>query len=129
METASALERRPSLGEPGLLRLCAIAMLFAAAGCTSHVGSDPEQDYRKGLAGLERDRTSSDAHAAASLQRAAEQGHADAQFRLATLYFEGRGVESNDAEGRAWLRRATASNRIRPHINRMNMLLTARASG
>jgi hypothetical protein len=38
--------------------------------------------------------------------KAAEQGHPDAQHKLATLYSAGRGVPQDDAEATKWLRRA-----------------------
>lgn len=39
-------------------------------------------------------------------RRAAEQGHADAQFALGLMYYEGRGVQENHAEAAIWLHQA-----------------------
>jgi TPR repeat protein len=43
-------------------------------------------------------------------RKAAEQGHANAQFYLGVLYHTGRGVEQNYEEAIKWLRKATAQD-------------------
>ncbi|MFB3133677.1 MAG: TonB family protein, partial [Rhodothermales bacterium] len=45
-------------------------------------------------------------NAFALFQQAAEQGSAEAQFRLGTMYLEGRGVAPDTTEAETWLRRA-----------------------
>jgi TPR repeat protein len=46
------------------------------------------------------------AEAAEWYRRAAEQGHADAQFNLGFLYVNGQGIPQNYAESSEWYRRA-----------------------
>ena len=42
------------------------------------------------------------------LRRQAEQGHADAQFSLGHMYFEGRGVSQNDVQAHKWINLAAS---------------------
>src|SRR5271168_1486304 len=44
--------------------------------------------------------------AAAGFRLAAEQGHAESQYLLSTMYDEGKGVSHDDAEAAIWERKA-----------------------
>ena len=44
--------------------------------------------------------------AAAWFRRAADQGHAKAQFILGLMYYRGEGVAKDEQEAAAWIRRA-----------------------
>lgn len=48
----------------------------------------------------------SEADAATWYRRAADRGHAGAQYQMAQFYFRGRGVPRSDSEGLRWLRLA-----------------------
>ena len=48
----------------------------------------------------------SDKEAAGSYRKAADQGHAEAQFNLGVMYDEGRGVPQSDKEAAMWYRKA-----------------------
>jgi TPR repeat protein len=48
----------------------------------------------------------SDALAASWLRRAADQGHAEAQYQLGRQYLDGRGVPLDRKEAVVWLRKA-----------------------
>ena len=39
-------------------------------------------------------------------RKAAEQGHADAQYRLGSMYDQGKGVDEDDQQAVLWYRRA-----------------------
>jgi TPR repeat protein len=45
-------------------------------------------------------------HAAAWMAKAAEQGHADAQYNLAAIYCNGDGVAEDAKKGLEWLMKA-----------------------
>lgn len=49
--------------------------------------------------------------AAEWLQKAAEQGHANAQYKLGEMYANGRGVYRNDSEALGWYRKAAAQGK------------------
>ena len=40
------------------------------------------------------------------MQKAAQQGHAEAQYNLAVMYNEGRGIPSDRMKAKAWLKKA-----------------------
>lgn len=56
----------------------------------------------------------------------AEEGDAESQFRLARLYVEGRGVETDDATAVSWYRRAAAQGHPRAQASLGFMLQTGR---
>ena len=60
------------------------------------------QWYALGLSGLPQD----DAQAVALYRKAADQGHADAQFNLGYAYAYGQGVPQDYAQAVAWYRKA-----------------------
>ena len=76
----------------GVLTLVATLAIPAMAG--------PLED------GADAYRTQDYAKAAQLWQPPAEQGNAEAQYRLGTLYAEGKGVERNDATAFMWMQRA-----------------------
>lgn len=47
----------------------------------------------------------------AALSHKAEQGDADVQLRLGSLYFSGKGVERDPGKAEKWWRRAAARER------------------
>src|SRR5579872_2113517 len=55
-------------------------------------------------------RTANFARAALLLQRAADQGDAEAQYRLASLYRTGRGVAHDDLSAFKWMKAAAKQN-------------------
>jgi TPR repeat protein len=63
--------------------------------------SDPH--YKRGVAEYQAGNFT---EAAASFRMAAEQGHAESQYLLSTLYETGNGVLQDDAEAAQWARRA-----------------------
>ena len=63
-------------------------------------GQGVEQDYRR---------------AAQWYEKAAAQGHAQAQYQLGSLYREGLGVEENDEEAEKWWQRAAAQGVAQAH--------------
>jgi TPR repeat protein len=48
-------------------------------------------------------------HAVELWRKAAEQGHSEAQFRIAMAYLNGEGVESDPAQAAQWLKRLAAA--------------------
>lgn len=64
-------------------------------------------NYRTGV--YHTDVAQDPVQAASWFRRAAEQGHGEAQFALAFMYSEGRGVKRSAADARLWFRRAEAS--------------------
>lgn len=55
--------------------------------------------------------------AAAAFRRAADLGHADAAFRLATLHEDGRGVEADMEQAMTWYHRAAEAGSERAQFN------------
>ncbi len=49
-----------------------------------------------------------ESEAAKWYRRAAEQGHAGAQYELGVCYYDGEGVEENEEEALKWFRKAAA---------------------
>lgn len=78
----------------------------------------PEAVYAEALEALERGRAE---QAAQRLERAAEQGHASAMFRLGALHEEGRGVEHAPERAVAWYRRAAEAGDERAWLNLAHM--------
>ena len=48
------------------------------------------------------------------MRQSADQGFAEAQFGLGTLYEDGKGVEKSDAVAMAWYRRAAEQGYAQP---------------
>lgn len=81
---------------------------FAAALCWGLAGCTPAS-YQKGM----RHYQPGDAAAALrELKPLAEQGSADAQFNLGSLYFQGRGVPQDYREASKWMRKAAEQNHV-----------------
>jgi len=70
------------------------------------------QTYRIGRGYLSGEPKRNDTIAFKLLKRSAEKGVAGAQFRLSSLYFNGRGTVKNEEEGRIWIERAIKSYTI-----------------
>jgi hypothetical protein len=49
----------------------------------------------------------SDEEAARWSRKAADQGHAQAQYNLGSMFYEGRGVAQSDVEAAWWYRKAS----------------------
>ena len=58
-----------------------------------------------------------DTKAAAWFRKAANQGHAGAQFNLAVVLENGCGAAQADAEARAWYEKAAAQGHLRAQVN------------
>ena len=80
--------------------------------CTGkgYTGIDPVEDmYEKGLAYIEGDGVPEDhKQAALWLLKAAEQGHAGAQFHIGLCYYHVIGVAQDDEKAIYWLKKAAA---------------------
>ena len=83
--------------------------------------------YLLGWRGAQKD----DAEAVEWYRKAAEQGHADAQFTLAELYGTGRGVQENPVEAVKWLREAAKQGHVlaQNYLAQMFMLRKAADAG
>ena len=64
---------------------------------------------------LERMQSSTSVAGLTSLRVRAEQGHAEAQYALATLYWVGDGVPEDDQEAARWYRKAAAQGHAAAH--------------
>jgi TPR repeat protein len=53
-----------------------------------------------------------DFHYMGNIEKAAQAGDAIAQYKLAMIYYEGNGVERNDAEAMKWLQKAAQQDHI-----------------
>lgn len=83
-----------------MIRLPLIALLGLLAVAVGPAGA---QDIDTGNEAVRR---GDYAAALAELRPLAEQGHADAQYNLASLYRDGRGVPRDDGQAAAWYLRA-----------------------
>ncbi|MCZ8106916.1 MAG: tetratricopeptide repeat protein [Burkholderiales bacterium] len=84
----------------------------AAAGrrlLESAADAVPAAAYNLALLLLEARRPESDRRAAELMRRAADAGEIDAQYALAVLYRQGKGVIRDPVEGAIWMARAAAS--------------------
>jgi len=57
------------------------------------------------------------AEAARWYRKAAEQGHADAQYNLGVMYENGQGVRQDHAESVRWYRKAAEQGHAEPQYN------------
>lgn len=84
----------------------------AAAGrrlLESAADAVPAAAYNLALLLLEARRPESDRRAAELMRRAADAGEVDAQYALAVLYRQGKGVTRDPVEGAIWMARAAAA--------------------
>jgi hypothetical protein len=84
----------------------------AAAGrrlLESAADAVPAAAYNLALLLLEARRPESDRRAAELMRRAADAGEIDAQYALAVLYRQGKGVTRDPVEGAIWMARAAAA--------------------
>ena len=84
------------------LLVFAAAMFWGLAGCAS-------SSYEKGIRHYKPDDV---AAAVSELKPLAEQGNAEAQFNLGSLYYQGRGVSQDYKEAVKWLRKAAEQGHI-----------------
>lgn len=90
-----------------------IPMVFVAALFWGIAGCAPAA-YEKGLKYYRPD----DAAAAAQqLKPLAEQGNAEAQFNLGSLYYQGRGVPQDYKEAAKWFRKAADQGHVYAQVN------------
>lgn len=89
----------------------------AAAVQSEAAKGDASAQYKLGCAALsgEGGAAPDAAQAVQWLRKAAEQGHADACFRLGGCYMQGTGVEPSEVEGVAWYKRAAELGHIEAH--------------
>jgi TPR repeat protein len=78
------------------------AMVWGLAGCAP-------ANYNKGLKHYKPDDV---AAALRELKPLAEQGDADAQFNLGSLYYQGRGVSQDHSEALRWIRKAAEQGHV-----------------
>ena len=96
MKTARNILRFPVEAVPIRSICLALALTLTSGACDNVAVDDPQSAFERG-----------DYEKAASLVRPlAEQGVAEAQFMLGTMYFDGQGVPQDHAEAFKWLRRA-----------------------
>jgi len=78
------------------------AMVWGLAGCAP-------ANYQKGMKHYRPDNV---AAAVRESKPLAEQGNADAQFNLGSLYYQGRGVPQDYSEAVRWMRKAAEQNHV-----------------
>jgi tetratricopeptide (TPR) repeat protein len=78
------------------------------------VEADPEKSFREGV---EADKRGDFAEAVKWYRKAADQGHASAQFNLAINYEKGQGVPQDDAAAMSWYRKAAELGNARAQSN------------
>ena len=78
------------------------AMFWGLAGCAP-------ANYQKGMKHYRPDNV---AAAVRELKPLAEQGNADAQFNLGSLYYQGRGVPQDYSEAVGWIRKAAEQGHV-----------------
>ena len=81
-------------------------------------GMSAEEMFQLGMKHYKKEEYS---EAAKWCRRAAEQGHAEAQYNLGALYMLGHGVPRNDAEATKWFRRVAPDVWDKDKIFRMFM--------
>jgi TPR repeat protein len=82
----------------------------------------PAAAYNLGLMLLRDNRPESDKRAAELFRRAAEAGDVDAEYALAVLYREGRGMQRNPADAALWMSRAALDRNISAQVEYAVML-------
>lgn len=137
---------------PGLLRLC--ALLLGLLGLSAPAPAAPDEDYQKGMKAYREgdlmgamaplktaadaghgaaqalladilDKAEFDEEAVAYYRRSAEQGNADGQFGLGSMYSSGEGVKRDPGEARRWITRAAEQG----HRQAINVVAQAYLTG
>ena len=91
----------------GFYSLVSLILLLVALPAQASTPEQAIQEYQKG-----------DYQSAASrLKVLSDQGHADAQFYLATMYHEGKGVEQDDIRAAHWFRAAANQGHARAQFS------------
>jgi len=96
------------------LALHSVRSGIVARGRRDAANSSSNSDYQKAVAAYNEGRF---AEAAASFSRAAEQGHAESQYILSTMYEVGKGVPQDDALAARWERSAAEQGHVYAQAN------------
>ena len=113
-ELESSLVPKPSssleLSKPGTSRILSGMVAETLELARETATDEPEKWFQTGEAyyyglGVPQDY----AEAAKWYRKAADQGHADAQFSLGLMYASGRGVTQKDTQGTMWFRKAAST--------------------
>ena len=115
-ETRNAVEAK-TVGDQEAMRLCSAARQGNAEAqyflgrvfCRDCYGND---SFYYSKYPSDYDKVEADIEAAKFFALAARQGHPDAQFRLASMLFEGRGIKTNDDDALRWAKLAVDQNVI-----------------
>jgi uncharacterized protein len=102
------MEDKPRFGlqhipSGGALALHSVRSSIFARGRRDAANSSSNSDYQRAVAEYNAGQFP---EAAASFSRAGDQGHAESQYILSTMYDEGKGVPQDDAQAARWERMA-----------------------
>ena len=86
-----------------LFLLSVLCVCVAVAEGASSAKPNVEQLFAEGVAAYD---AGNYAKALASFTKVADQGYAEAQYNLGTMYMDGRGVTQDDKQAVAWYRKA-----------------------
>jgi len=98
----------------GALSLHSVRSSIFARGRRDAANSSSNSDYRNAVAEYNAGRFP---EAAASFRLAAEQGHAESQYILSTMYDAGKGVPQDDAQAARWERLAAEQGQVYAQAN------------
>jgi TPR repeat protein len=90
-----------------------VVVYLAVAGCGDH-SQKSAASYREGIDAYTKGNFDV---ALKKLQPVAEQGNADAQFRLGLMYREGKGVTQDDKQAVSWLNKAAEQGQAEAQEN------------
>ena len=107
----SGLQHIPS---GGALALHSVRSSIFARGRRDAANSSSNSDYQRGVAEYNAGRFP---EAAASFSQAAEQGHAESQYILSTMYDAGKGVPQDDAQAARWEHRSADQGHLYAEAN------------
>ena len=110
-EAQSGLRHIPS---GGALALHSVRSSIFARGRRDAANSSSNTDYQRAVAAYNAGRFPD---AAASFSQAADQGHAESQYILSTLYDEGKGVPQDDAQAARWEHMAAEQGHLYAQAN------------
>ena len=107
----SGLQHIPS---GGALTLHSVRSSIFARGRRDAANSSSNSDYQRAVAEYNVGRFP---EAAASFSQAADQGHAESQYILSTMYDAGKGVPQDDAQAARWERTAAEQGHVYAQAN------------
>ena len=90
-----------------------VVVYLAVAGC----GDQSQKDAASYQEGIDAYAQGNFAVASKKLQPVAEQGNADAQFRLGLMHREGKGVPQDDKQAVTWLSKAAEQGQVEAQEN------------